>query len=125
MRLPFFNPHRDEVATIATDLITRFGFRAHNEASYLAELALQMGSRRKKVLYEHVAHEIEASFLEAQRRLDLRQNASDPAHLDAPAPEQNGGRAEPITTPTADVPKSLLTELNFVDTSPRRRFASG
>ena len=71
MRLPFFDPRRDEVAAIAADLITRFGLRAHEEALYLAELSLQMGSRRKRVLYELVAREIETSFLEAQRREGL------------------------------------------------------
>jgi len=28
MRLPFFDPGTDEVAAVATDLITRFGLRA-------------------------------------------------------------------------------------------------
>ena len=80
MRLPFFDPRRDEVTAIATDLITRFGLRAHEEASYLAELAVQMRSRRDRVLYELVAREIDASFAEAQRRLGLRQGALDAAH---------------------------------------------
>jgi hypothetical protein len=80
MRLPFFDPRGDEVAAIATDLITRFGLHAHNEASYLAELSVQMHSRRDRVFYELVAREIDASFLEAQRRLGLRQSASDAAH---------------------------------------------
>ena len=75
MRLPFFDPRRDEVAAIATDLITRFGLRAHEEASYLAELSVQMRSRKDRVLYELVAREIDASFAEAQRRLGLRQSA--------------------------------------------------
>jgi hypothetical protein len=80
MRMPFFDPRRDEVAATATDLITRFGFRAHDEASYLAELSAQMHSRRHRVLYELVAREIDASFVEAQKRLGLRQSASDRAH---------------------------------------------
>ena len=62
MRLPFFDPRRGEVAAVATDLITRFGLRAREEAAYLAELAAQMRSRRHKVLYELVTHEIDASF---------------------------------------------------------------
>jgi hypothetical protein len=62
MRLPFFNPRKDEVAAIATDLITRFGLRAHEEAAHLVELSLQMGSRRKGALYELVAREIEAKL---------------------------------------------------------------
>jgi hypothetical protein len=73
MRLPFFDPHRDEVAATATDLITRFGLRAHDEASHLAQLSAQMHSRRHRVLYELVAREIDASFVEAQKRLGLRQ----------------------------------------------------
>jgi hypothetical protein len=76
MRLPFFDPRRDEVAATATDLIKRFGLRAHAEASYLAELSVQMRSRKHRLLYEQVAREIHASFDEAQRQLSLRQGAS-------------------------------------------------
>src|ERR1700733_877682 len=75
MRLPFFDPRRDEVAATATDLITRFGLHAHHEASYLAELSAQMHSRWHRVLYGQVAREIDASFVEAQMRLGLRQSA--------------------------------------------------
>ena len=81
MRLPFFDPHRDEVAAVATDLITRFGLRAHDEASHLAELSAQTHSRRHRMLYELVAREIDASFVEAQTRLGLRQSASGTARL--------------------------------------------
>ena len=84
MRMPFFDPHRDEVAATATDLITRFGLRAHKEASYLAQLSAQMHSRRRRVLYELVAREIDASFVEAQNRLGLRQGASGTARLAYP-----------------------------------------
>ncbi len=84
MRLPFFDPHKDEVAATATDLITRFGLRAHDEASLLAQLSAQMHSRRHKVLYELVAREIDASFVEAQKRLGLRQSASGAARLAYP-----------------------------------------
>jgi hypothetical protein len=76
MRLPFLDPRRDEVAATATDLIMRFGLRAHAEASHLIELSTQMHSRRGRVLYQRVAREIDSSFAEAQRRLDLRQSAS-------------------------------------------------
>src|SRR5260370_16133670 len=76
MRLQFFDPRRDEVAATAADLIMRFGLRAHDEASHLAELSAQMHSRRHRVLYELVAREIDASFVEAQKRLGLRQSAS-------------------------------------------------
>jgi hypothetical protein len=79
MRMPFLDPRRDEVVATAIDLITRFGLRAHDEASYLAELSAQMHSRRRRVLYELVAREIDASFAEAQKRLGLRQSASDTA----------------------------------------------
>ena len=75
MRLSFFDPQRDEVAAAATDLITRFGLRAHDEASHLAQLSAQMHSRRHRVLYELVAREIDASFVEAQMRLGLRQSS--------------------------------------------------
>jgi|GEM_PF-6444580 len=84
MRLPFFDPHRDEVAATATDLITRFGLRARDEASHLAQLSAQMHSRWHRVLYELVAHEIDASFVEAQKRLGLRQSASGTARLAYP-----------------------------------------
>ena len=134
MRLPFFDPRRDEVAAIATDLITRFGLRAHEEALYLAELSLQMGSRRKRVLYELVTREIETSFLEAQRRLGLRQGVSDLAHLCAPVLEGSdggaqragdgtelpelGGPAPHIRSRTADIPTGLVADLNLVDVVP-------
>ena len=94
MRLPFFNPRKDEVAAIATDLITRFGLRAHEEAAHLVELSLQMGSRRKGALYELVAREIEASFLEARRQRGLRQSVSGIAHLGGPVSEGNDGGPE-------------------------------
>jgi hypothetical protein len=107
MRLPFFDPRRGEVAAVATDLIARFGLRAHDEAAYLAELAAQMRARRHKVLYELVTHEIDASFAEAQRRLSLRQSL-------------------PSISPAPDPPTSLVAELNLIDinASPRRRFGS-
>jgi hypothetical protein len=141
MRLPLFGPRRDEVAAIATDLITRFGLRAQHEASYLAELSSQMGSRRKKVLYEFVAREIDASFLEAQKRLGLRQSTSD-LTLGAAVPEGKDDGAEPtddaaelselsgeaphIPLTTAD-PRGLVADLNLadVDPSPRRRWRPG
>jgi hypothetical protein len=142
MRLPFFHPRKDAVAAIATDLITRFGLHALDEALYLAELSLQMRSRRKKVLYECVAREIETSFLEAQRRLGLRQSASDLAPLDVSVPDGNdsgaecagddaelselGGPARHLRSRTADVRTGLVADLNLVDLdpSPRRRSAS-
>ena len=86
MRLPFFDPRRGEVAAVATDLITRFGLRAREEAEYLAELAAQMRSRRHKVLYELVTHEIDASFAEAQRRLSLRK--ASPQSRRRPTPQR-------------------------------------
>jgi len=76
MRLPFFDPRRHEVAATATDLITRFGLRAHDEASHLAQLSAQMHSRWHRVLYELAAREKDASFVEAQKRLCLRRSAS-------------------------------------------------
>jgi hypothetical protein len=62
MRLPFVAPRRAEIAETAADLITRFGLRASEEAAYLADLAGQMHSRKRKVLYELVVHEIEAAL---------------------------------------------------------------
>jgi hypothetical protein len=76
MRLAFFDPRRDEVTATATDLIKRFGLRSQAEASYLAELSVEMRSRRHRLLYELVAREIDASFDEARRRLRLRPGAS-------------------------------------------------
>ena len=136
MRLPFFHPGRDEVATVATNLITRFGLRAQEEASYLADLSLQMGSRRQRVLYEFVAREIEVSFLEARRRLGVRQDASDLAHPggnDGVAEGANGGAElpelggpAPTRSQIADLPAGLVAGLNLfdVDLSPLRRSAS-
>ena len=89
MRLPYFDPRRDEVAAIATDLITRFGLRAHDEASHLAQLSAQMHSRWHRVLYELVAREIDASFVEAQKRLGLRQSESGTARLAYPYAKMN------------------------------------
>jgi hypothetical protein len=45
MRLPFFDPPREEVAAMASDLIIRFGLRARDEALYLAGLSEQMRAR--------------------------------------------------------------------------------
>jgi hypothetical protein len=78
MRLPFFGPRRDEVAATATDLITRFGLRAHDEASHLAELSARLRSRRHRVFYELVAREIDESFAEAQKRLGPSSNTARP-----------------------------------------------
>jgi len=142
MRLPFLDPRKDKVAAIATDLITRFGLRAHYEASYLAKLSVQMHSRRDRVLYELVAREIDASFLEAQRLLGLRQDALDTARSGVPqrqGPEGDGDRARDGTDLTkldrlvlrvrsqaADAPTSLVADLNLfdIDSAPRRRFGS-
>jgi len=136
MRLPFFDPPRDKVAAIAADLITRFGLRAHDEALYLAELSRQMRSRSERVLYKFEARKIEASFLEAQRQLDLRQNALDVAHLAVLVPGGSDGGAERaddgtelpelgepvpyIRSRRADVLLSLVADLNLVDADPRR-----
>ena len=129
MRLPFFNPRKGQVAAIATDLITRFGLRAREEAAQLVELSLQIGSRRKGALYELVAREIEASFLEARRQRGLRQSAADIAHLGGPVPQGNDGGPEPAddgTAPAGPAPHirpyalgGLIAELNRADPSPR------
>ena len=71
MRLPFFDPPREEVAAVASDLIIRFGFRARDEALYLAELSEQMRARGNMQLYRLAAREIETSFAEARRRLEV------------------------------------------------------
>ena len=62
MRLPFFGPRRAEVAATATDLLMRFGLRAHDEASHLAELSARLRSRGYRLFYELVAREIDESF---------------------------------------------------------------
>jgi hypothetical protein len=71
MRLPFFDPSREEVAEVASDLIIRFGLHARDEALFLAGLSEQMRARWNRRLYRLVAHEIEISFVEARRRLDV------------------------------------------------------
>jgi hypothetical protein len=142
MRLPFFDPSRDEIAATATDLIARFGLRAHAEASRLARVSAQRRSRRDRVLYEMVGHEIDASFAEAQRRLGLRQSAFGAGRADVPLREgrEDGdnpaGEAEPELdrlTPhmpsvsrAANIPTHLVAKLNGVDINPssRRRFGS-
>ncbi len=131
MRLPFLSPRREEIAATAADLIRQFGLRATEEAAYLAELAAQMHSRKNKVLYELVAREIDASFVEAQRRLSLRQSASDTARPGVPQGEarEDGDDTEtskldrlvpriPSVSRTAKTPASLVAELNLVDVNP-------
>ena len=71
MRLPFFDPPRDEVAAVASDLIVRFGLNARDEALFLAGLSEQMHARWNRRLYRLAAREIEMSFAEARRRLDV------------------------------------------------------
>jgi hypothetical protein len=71
MRLPFFDPPREEVAAVASDLIIRFGLHARDEALFLAALSEQMRARWNRQLYRLAAHEIETSFVEARRRLDV------------------------------------------------------
>lgn len=71
MRFLFFGPRRDEVATVASDLIMQFGIHAHSEALHLAELSQQMRARWNRQLYRLAAREIETSFSEAQKRLGL------------------------------------------------------
>ena len=71
MRLPFFNPPREEVEVVASDLIIRFGLHARDEALFLAGLSAQVRARWNSQLYRLAAHEIETSFAEARRRLDV------------------------------------------------------
>ena len=71
-RMPFMGPSRDEVVAITTDLIARFGLKAHDEALHLEEVAATMRFRRNRNLYRRVAREIEKSFNEARVRLDAK-----------------------------------------------------
>jgi hypothetical protein len=71
MRLPFFDPSREEVAPVASDLINRFGLNARDEALFLVGLSEQMRVRWNRRLYRLAAYEIETSFVEARRRLDV------------------------------------------------------
>jgi hypothetical protein len=71
MRLPFFEPPREEVAVVASDLIIRFGLHARDEALFFAGLSTQMRARWNRRLYRLAAREIEMSFAEARRRLDV------------------------------------------------------
>ena len=71
MRLPFFDPPREEVAAVASDLINRFGLHARDEALFLARLSEQMRARWNRRLYRLAAREIEMSFAEVRRRLDV------------------------------------------------------
>jgi hypothetical protein len=142
MRLPFPDPSRDEIATTATDLITRFGLGAHKEASRLAEVSAQRRSRRDRVLYEMAGRAIDASFAEAQRRLGLRQSVLDAVRPSLPPREgredgdnpAGGAESEldrltphmPSVSRAADIPTRLVAELNVVDINPssRHRFGS-
>jgi hypothetical protein len=69
MRLPFFDPTREEVVAVATDLIMRFGLEAEDEALHLTEVAANMRAVRNCQLYRLVAREIEKSFAEARTRM--------------------------------------------------------
>ena len=71
MRLPFIDPTREEVAAVANDLIIRFGLHTRDEALHLAGLSKQMRARWNRQLYRLAAREIEMSFAEARRRLDV------------------------------------------------------
>jgi len=68
MRLPFFDPTREEVVAVATDLIVRFGLEAQDEALHLMEVAANMRAVRNCQLYRLAAREIEKSFAEARTR---------------------------------------------------------
>jgi hypothetical protein len=143
MRLPFLDPGREEIAATAADLITRFGLRARGEAAYLAELAAQMHSRGRKVLYQLVGREIEASFVEARKRLGLGQSASDATSPGVPEGEGHEAVTDPVHDAepprldplvpripaiprAADLQTSLVADLNLIDVnpSPRRRLSS-
>ena len=78
MRLPFFDPTKEEVVAVATDLITRFGLEAGDEALHLTEVAANMRAVRNYQLYRLAAREIERSFAEARTR-GSRTPASDAA----------------------------------------------
>jgi hypothetical protein len=142
MRLPFLDPSRDEITATATELIMRFGLRARAEAARLAELSAQSRSRRDRLLYTLVGREIEASFIEAHRRLGLRRGALDAERPRTPPCEERkesgeptGDAAEPpelnrlvprapSVSRAVDVPASLVADLSLVDLkpSPRRQF---
>ena len=68
MRMPFMGPSKEEVVATATDLISRFGFHALDEAKHLEEVAVRLHSRRNRNLYLRAAREIEKSSLEPQAR---------------------------------------------------------
>ena len=59
MRLRFFDPTREEVVAVATDLITRFGLEAQDEALHLTEVAANIRAVRNYQLYRLAAREIE------------------------------------------------------------------
>ena len=143
MRLPFFDPGRDKVAAAATDLITRFGLRAHEEALYLAGLSAQMRSRRDRVLYELRGPRNRCELSRSAKAIrpsskhirfaahvlprEGHQGGADRAREGTELPKL--GRAAPRIPPVsraADTPTSLVADLNLVDTkpSPRRRFGS-
>jgi hypothetical protein len=69
MRLPFFDPTREEVVAVATDLITRFGLEAQDEALHLTGVAANIRAVRNCQLYRLAAREIEKSFAEARTRM--------------------------------------------------------
>jgi hypothetical protein len=69
MRLPFFDPTRGEVVAVATDLITRFGLEAQEEALHLTGVAANIRAVRNYQLYRLAAREIEKSFAEARTRM--------------------------------------------------------
>lgn len=72
VRMPFMGPSTEEVEAVATDLISRFGVQAHDEALHLADVATKLRFKRNRGLYRRVAREIEKSFIEAQHRLKAK-----------------------------------------------------
>ena len=69
MRLPFFDPTREEVVAVATDLITRFGLEVQDGDLHLTEVAANKRADRNCQLYRLAAREIEKSFAEARTRM--------------------------------------------------------
>jgi hypothetical protein len=95
------------------------------------------------VLYQLVGHEIEASFVEARKRLSLGQGASDATSPGVSEGEGRGAVPDPVRDAepprldplvpripaiprTTDIQMRLVADLNLMDVSPspRRRLSS-
>ena len=76
VHIPFIGPSEEEISAVATDLIARFGHQAHEEAQYLVEVAMNIRSRRNRILYRGAAGLIKKSLIVARPQPNAENSAS-------------------------------------------------